>query len=156
MSMGDISRQLRGKLKAMASNLLLPTSSKGRRPSHQTPDIGKMIAAGMDPVHAAYVFVHHIASVFAENISQLPEMQTFRKEIGRAEDEYMPNGPPMSPLTRSYFTSWTLFDHRIGRTTDTLAVCLIDANDIIWMNPDQLDALKKINASRMGIYEHQG
>ena len=53
------------------------------------------------------------------------------------EDDYLPDGPPMSPLTRSYFTSWAFFDHRIGKTTDTLASCLIDANDIIWMNPDQ-------------------
>src|SRR5271165_5057535 len=59
------------------------------------------------------------------------------------EDDYLPDGPPMSPLTRSYFTSWAFFDHRIGKTTDTLASCLIDANDIIWMNPDQLEALKK-------------
>ncbi len=41
-------------------------------------------------------------------------------------------------------------------TTDTLAGCLIDANDIIRMNPDQLDALKKMNQSRLGIYEHEG
>jgi hypothetical protein len=156
MIMGEISRLLRGKLKSMASNVLLPRSSKGRKPSSQTPDIEKLIADGMDPVHAAYIFVHHIASVFAENVSQLPEMRTFTKEVGKAEDEYLPDGPPMSPLTRSYFTSWTFFDHRIGTTTDTLAGCVIDANDIIWMNPDQLDALKKMNESRMGIYEHQG
>jgi hypothetical protein len=154
--MGEISKQLYGKLKSMASNVLLPRSTKGRKPSAPTPDMAKLIAEGMDPVHAAYIFVHHIASVFAENVSQLQEMWTFGKEIGKAEDEYMPDGPPMSPLTRSYFTSWALFDHRIGRTTDTLADCLIDANDIIGMNPDQLDALKKMNASRMGIYEHQG
>ena len=115
-----------------------------------------MIADGMDPVHAAYIFVHHIASVFAENVSQLLEMWTFTKEVGKAEDDYLPDGPPMSPLTRSYFTSWAFFDHRIGKTTDTLASCLIDANDIIWMNPDQLHALKEMNESRMGIYEHQG
>ena len=72
------------------------------------------------------------------------------------EDEYLSDGPPMSPLTRSYFTSWAFFDHRIGKTTDMLASCLIDANDIIWMNPDQLHALKEMNESRMGIYEHQG
>jgi hypothetical protein len=154
--MGEISRQLRGKLKAMVSNVLLPRSSKGRKPFPQAPDIAKLIEEGTDPVHAAYILVHHIASVFGENVSHFPEMQTFTKEVGRAEDEYMPNGPPMSPLTSSYFTSWAFFDYRIGNTTDTLASCLIDANDIIWMNPDQLDALKKMNESRMGIYEHQG
>jgi hypothetical protein len=62
----------------------------------------------------------------------------------------------MSPLTTSYFSCGAYFDHRIGKTTDTLADCLIDANDIIWMNPDQLDGLKKMNESRMGVYEHQG
>ena len=97
---------------------------------------------------------HH--SVFSENVSRLPEMRTFTKEVGRAEDEYMPSGPPMSPLTTSFFTCWAFFDHRIGKTTDTLASCLIEANDIICMNPHQLDALKKMNQSRMGIYEHQG
>lgn len=154
--MGEISRQVRGKLKAMSSGISLPTSSKGREPAPGTPDMAKLIAEGMDPVHAAYVFVHHIASVFAENMSQLPEMRTFTKEVASAEDEYMPSGPPMSPLTTSYFTSWAFFDYEIGNTTDTLASCLIDANDIIWMNPDQLDALNKMNESRMGIYEHHG
>jgi hypothetical protein len=154
--MGEISRQLHGKLKAMASNVLLPRSSKGRKPSTQTPDIARLIEEGIDPVHAAYIFVHHISSVFAENVSQLLEMWTFTKEVGKAEDDYLPDGPPMSPLTRSYFTSWAFFDNRIGKTTDTLASCLIDTDDIIWMNPDQLHALKEMNESRMGIYEHQG
>ncbi len=154
--MGEISKQLHVKLKAMASNVLLPRSSKGRKPSTQTPDIARLIEEGIEPVHAASIFVHHIASVFAENVSQLLEMWTFTKEVGKAEDDYLPDGPPMSPLTRSYFTSWAFFDHRIGKTTDTLACCLIDANDIIWMNPDQLHALKEMNESRMGIYEHQG
>jgi hypothetical protein len=156
MSMGEISKQLHVKLKAMASNVLLPRSSKGRKPSPQTPDIEKMIADAMDPGHTAYNFVHHITSVFVENVSQLPEMRAFTKEVGKAEDEDLPEGPPMSPLTRSYFTSWAFFDHRIGKTTDTVASCLIDANNIIWMNPDQLHALKKMTESRMGIYEHKG
>ena len=35
--MGEISRQLRGKLMAMASNVLLPRSTKGRKPSPKRP-----------------------------------------------------------------------------------------------------------------------
>ena len=60
--MGEISKQLHVKLKAMASNVLLPRSSKGRKPSPQTPDIARLIEEGIDPVHAAYIFIHHIAS----------------------------------------------------------------------------------------------
>ena len=98
--MGEISKQLHVKMKAMASNVLLPRSSKGRKPSTQTPDIARLIEEGIEPVHAAYIFVHHIASVFAENVSQLLEMGTFTKKgFGKAEDDYLPDGPPMSPLT---------------------------------------------------------
>jgi hypothetical protein len=156
MSMGEISRQLHRKLKAVSSGGPLPTSYDGRKPIPGTPDIAKLIAEGMDPIHATYVFIHHIASFFASNVSQLPEMRTFTEDYVKAEEHYLPGGPPMSPLTTSYFSCWAFFDHRIGKTTDTLASCLIDANDIFWMNPDQLDALKKMNESRMGIYEHQG
>ena len=40
------------------------------------PDIAKLIADGYDPVHAAYIFVDHITSVFSENVSRFPEMRT--------------------------------------------------------------------------------
>jgi hypothetical protein len=62
----------------------------------------------------------------------------------------------MSPLTVSYFTCWSFYDLRFGKDGDTIAQCQIDANDLVLMNPDQLDALKKLSESRMGIYEHIG
>ena len=86
----------------------------------------------------------------------MPEMQAWAEVVGKAEDEYMPAGPPMSPLTGSYFWMWALYDLRIGNSTDTLAYCQIAANDVIQMNAHQLDAAKKMEASRMGIYEHIG
>src|SRR5262249_15090914 len=119
------------------------------------PDMEKWIREGMDPVHAAYAFVQNISSSFAEIVSRLPEMKKYVKVVGVAEDEYMPSGPPMSPLTASFFTTWAFYDLRFdGR--DTLASCQIEANDVICMTPDQLDALKKMADSRMGIYEHVG
>jgi hypothetical protein len=61
----------------------------------------------------------------------------------------------MSPLTTSFFTTWAFYDLRFDGS-DTLASCLIEANDLVCMNPDQLDALQKLAASRMGIYEQIG
>ena len=83
--MGAISTQLHAKLKTMSSGMPLPTSSKGRKPAPETPDIAKLIAEGTDPVHAAYIFVHHFASVFAENVSQLTEMGTFTVGSSRVD-----------------------------------------------------------------------
>jgi hypothetical protein len=80
----------------------------------------------------------------------------YANEVGSAEEDYMPSGPPMSPLRSSYFCCCAFYDHRMGKTTDTLADCLVDANDTMCMNPYQLDAVKKLSQSRMGMYEHGG
>ena len=149
--MGRTSKKLHAKLsKGGLSGL--PTGKMPRRPD--MPDMEAWIKQGMDPVHAAYAFVQHITSFFAEGTSRLPEMKKYARIVAKAEDDYLPSAPPMSPLTTSFFTTWALFDLRFD--DDTLASCLIEANDVVSMNPDQLDALKKMAASRMGIYQHVG
>jgi hypothetical protein len=151
--MSQTSKKLHIKLTKMAARLDLPT---GKMPGRaDMPNMEKWIKEGMDPVHAAYAFVQNISSSFAEVASQLPEMKKYVKIVGPAEEEYMPSAPPISPLTISFFTTWALYDLRFDGT-DTLASCQIEANDVLCMNPDQLDALKKMAASRMGIYEHVG
>ena len=150
--MGQTSERLHKKLKITAP-LDLPTGKLLSRAD--MPSIEAWIKEGMDPVHAAYAFVQHITSYFSEGVSQLPEMKKFAKIIAKAEDAYMPDAPPISPLTRSFFTTWAFYDLRFDGK-DTLASCLIDANDLVCMNPDQLEALKILADSRMGIFEHIG
>ncbi len=41
----------------------------------------------------------------AEQLTMLPEMDRFADLIGNAEEEYQPDGPPISPLTNSFFSS---------------------------------------------------
>lgn len=113
-----------------------------------------LIREGLDPVHAAYVFIQQLSSYFAEGASRLPELSKYSKLVADAEDEYMPTGPPMSPLTVSYFTSWAMYDLRFSRDGETLGKCHLDVSDILMMTVDQVDALRKLSESRMGIYEH--
>ena len=61
-------------------------------------------------------------------------MKTWATAVAKAEDEYLPSGPPMSPLTGSYFWMWAIYDLRIGKSTDTVAYCQIAMNDVIQMN----------------------
>src|SRR5262245_59664933 len=73
IAMGQTSRKLHNKLTKMAAPLDLPTGKlKGRA---DMPSIETWIREGMDPVHAAYAFVQHISSSFAEGVSRLPEMR---------------------------------------------------------------------------------
>jgi hypothetical protein len=151
--MGQTSKKLQRKLTTMAAPLGPPV--RGRPGRADMPSIEKFIREGVDPIHAVYAFVQHIVSYFSEGVSQLPEMRKFARIVAKAEEEYLPSGPPMSPLTGSFFTSWAFFDLQFDGT-DTLATCLIEANEVVCMNPDQLDACQKMSDSRMGIYEHTG
>jgi hypothetical protein len=156
--MGNISKKLHRKLASNSKNL--PTKAPKRRPGEPLPggikDVQTLINEGFDPIHAAYLYIQQMSSHFAEGVSQMAEMKAYYKAAATAEDTYMPAGPPISPLTASFFTTWAFYDLRIGNSGDTIGDCQIELNDLIWLNADQLDALKKLNNSRMGIYEQVG
>ena len=144
----------------MASKAHPADEEPKRRPGELLPggikDVATLIKEGLDPIHAAYVFMQNFTSHFAEGVSHFPEMKAWADVVAKAEEEYLPSGPPMSPLTGSYFWMWAIYDLRIGKSTDTVAYCQIAMNDVIQMNPHQLDAAKNLEGSRMGIYEHIG
>ena len=156
--MGNISKKLHRRMEKDFKHL--PTKAPKRRPGESLPggvrDIQSLIQDGLDPIHAAYAFIQQMSSMFAEGVSQLPEMKAYFKAAAAAEDEYMPDGPPISPLTVSFFTTWAFYDLQIGNSGETIGGCQIELNDLIWLNADQLEALRKLNDSRMGIYEHIG
>ena len=145
-------RKLLNKLSKSTASVKPSSSQRGEA---DMPSIEDFIKDGHDPIFSVYAFVQNITSFFSESVSQLPEMKKFAKIVSKAEDEYLPSGPPMSPLTTSFFTTWAFYDLRFDGT-DTLASCLIEASDAMRMNADQRDGLKKLASSRMGIYEHVG
>ena len=156
--MGEFAGKLHKRMASKAHNL--PTTEAKRKPGELLPgglkDVATLIREGLDPIHAAYSFMQNFTSLFAEDVSRLPEMKKWADAVAKAEEEYMPAGPPMSPLTRSYFWMWAIYDLRIGKSTDTVAYCQIAMNDIIQMNVHQLEGAKNLEGSRMGIYEHLG
>jgi hypothetical protein len=70
-----------------------------------------------------------------------------------AQEEYMPSGPPMSPLTMSYFTTWAFFDLGFGPYEETLGKCLLDAGTLLGFDAKAMDAIRICSESRMAIYE---
>ena len=76
--------------------------------------------------------------------------------VSSAEEEYMPDAPPLSPLTRSYFTTWAFFDVRFGRDEETIGTCLLDLADLLGMDPFMAETIRQFQNSRMGVYEHCG
>jgi hypothetical protein len=111
---------------------------------------------GYDPLHAAYIAGQNLLAVFAESVPTFDEFAAYCDIVGAAEDAYMPGGPPLSPLTGSYFTTWALFDVRFGPDQETIGTCLLDVAALVGIDPLTLDTVQHFQVSRMGIYEHVG
>ena len=111
---------------------------------------------GYDPLHAAYISAQNLLSFFAESVSTFEEFDAYCAIVGAAEDAYIPGGPPLSPITVSYFTTWALFDVRFGPDQETIGTCLLDVAELVGMDTRTLETVQNFQASRMGIYEHVG
>ena len=112
-----------------------------------------LIRSGHDPLHSVYVAAQNFMSFFAEAVSEFPEFEAYSNIVGPAEEEYMPDSPPMSPLTRSYFTTWAFFDVRFGPDQETIGTCVLDLSDLLEMDPFMVETIRLFQDSRMGIYE---
>jgi hypothetical protein len=108
------------------------------------------------PTHAVYLATQNMVSYLAEVLSALSEMRDYVEIVGQAEDEYIPDGPPFSPLSRSYFTAWAFFDAPFGPDRETIGTCLLDIGPELGLSTDYMAAIRLMQYSRMGIYEHLG
>lgn len=112
--------------------------------------------ADFHPVHAVYVAVQNQVSVLAEQLTALPETAKLAGRIEAAQDEYMPGGPPMSPLTTSYFTCWAFFDVAVGPRRETLGTSVVAVGKLLGMDPGFLALVQVMQDSSMRVYVHEG
>lgn len=110
----------------------------------------------LDLLHGVYVAIQNFSSVFAERVSVLPEFDPYYRVALDAEETYMPGGPPMSPLTGSYFTTWAFYDLRFGPDDEAIGTCLLDVAERIGLGPNETEAIRLMSGTRMGVYEHAG
>lgn len=111
----------------------------------------------LDPLHALYVYSQNHLSVLIEQIAELPILDKLADRYASASEEYMPSGPPMSPLTKSYFTCWGAFDLcSFGAKKETLCTIATDFCKYINADDGQIEVFEEMQNSRMGIYKHEG
>lgn len=112
--------------------------------------------AGCHPAHAAYVYTQNQVSVMSEQLTALDEMAAFANIVSKAEDFYMPSGPPMSPLTRSCFTCWAFFDACVEPANETLGTTILEVGAAFGMHSELLRLIRLMQESKMGLYVHEG
>ena len=112
--------------------------------------------AGLDPVHAVYVYAQNKISVLSEQLGGLPELSKLVNAIADAQEEYMPSFPPMSPLSTSYFTCWGFFDLTTGVKRETFGTITIDVCRALGVDKSLVTIFQLMQDSRMGFYVHEG
>ena len=143
-------------LKAKVVNI-----SEWRNAKIAAEDYEKTVIAGdklskLDPVHGVYTYGQNKLSVFVEQLAQLPELSQLTKAYADAEDEYMPSGPPVSPLTKSYFSCWGFLDLCVGAKRETFCSVTIDLCRFFGVDAGLVGIFEKMYDSRMGFYVHEG
>ena len=116
----------------------------------------ELVEQGYDPAFAYYTAGVSLVALFAQAISTLSEAHAYNKAVGKAEDEYVPDGPPISPLTASYFNHWAFFDLQFGSSRETIGTCILTVAEATGMPTWMADVVQPIQQSRMGLYLHVG
>jgi len=124
-------------------------------------DLQKTVAsqealAGFQPAHALYVYAQNQVSVMSEQLTGLREMDRFARLLWKAEEDYAPSSPPMSPLTTSFFTCWAFFDVCIGRAEETIGTTTMAVGSAFGMHPELVRVIRLMQDSRMAVYAHEG
>jgi len=109
-----------------------------------------------DPLHRLFILGQNQLSVLVEQLSVLPELSKLSDVIVEAEEEYLPDGPPMSPLTRSYFFCWMALDLVAGPQRESFASIVVDLCRFFRAAPSLIELFDGLDRSRMGIYLHTG
>lgn len=156
--MGIVSRKFNQRIKSFRDDKVIPLQAirEAKKMIEEAnfpkPDDVKHL----DPAHGIYVHVFNTLVAMLERLAGLPELEEFCSIIEKADEEYMPSGPPMSPLTRSYFNSWAFLDLQVGRDKETFASVIIDAAAVKPVDREFIKVLRLLAGSRMGLYEYLG
>lgn len=158
----SITAKIRARLIPAKAQKILPfdmLAQSKREVNHKmaalsTPE--ELMEAGNDPLFALYASVQQMLSLCSEMFLGMPELRDFRKRLEKLEDDYMPDYPPMSPITSSYFAMWTQCDLRVGDGPETMASIFAGVANIFGFETDYVALIHILADSRMGIYEHCG
>lgn len=150
--LAEIKRHSRGKVIRLKDVIAGRAMAKELQTSVASPQR----LGGMHPAHAAYTYAQNQVSVLSEMITGLDAMAPLADMVAKAQDDYMPGGPPMSPLTVSYFTCWAFFDASVGAADETIGTTIVELGAAFGMHTELLRLVRLMQQSSMGLYLHEG
>ena len=156
--MGRITKALRHEFETALRQKVVPISRllKSIACEENASNYEDLVERGSDPLHAVYATTINLISTFIEHTQDLAPMREAVRFITEKEDLYMPSFPPMSPITTSFFSTWTQLDVPFGADRETVGDCLAGLSDLLQIGEVQQKALGRLRESRLGIYQITG
>ena len=113
-------------------------------------------AKDLDPSHGLYTAMINQVSVMTELLHRIKELSPLFDRMEKAQDEYEPGYPPISPLTTSFYNCWAYFDMNHGAARETLGTTCLTLGRAFGMHPERIRILETLCDSRMGFFVHEG
>jgi hypothetical protein len=106
----------------------------------------------LPPNHAAWMHVFKVLGSLAHLALSTSALRKLADRVAAADDEYMPGGPPQSPILDSFFTSWWMADLTVGPVRESMCSVLADVGPALGMPAEVCRYARLLGQSRMGVY----
>ncbi|MES0335869.1 MAG: SEC-C domain-containing protein [Candidatus Magnetobacterium sp. LHC-1] len=103
--------------------------------------------------HAIYTEIQHRFSYFWDAVIDFSEFDDWYHIVKASEAKYMPDYPPLSPVTVSHFYCWIYVDLRFGKEQVTLGEVYREVFKKYGDDEHRLELIDNFNKSSMRIYE---
>ncbi|NVM23234.1 MAG: hypothetical protein HWN68_15795 [Desulfobacterales bacterium] len=157
---GPISKKVLSGLRKSISKKVIDLSelknAKIHAESLEKTVISEKELSRFDPLHGVYVYAQNKISILVEQLGELPALSKLTNAYADAQDLYMPSGPPMSPLTTSYFSCWGFFDLCAGIKRESFGTVTIDLCRSLNVDQGLIKIFECMQNSRMGFFVHEG
>jgi hypothetical protein len=158
---GPLARKVLASMRTLKARAVVDLDAwrAGKRQAEQSLAQARLATpalAELDPVHGLYVFAHNQLAELIEHLIEVPALAKLTDAYAQAQDDYMPGGPPMSPLTTSYFSAWGYCDLVAGAKRESFASVAIDVCRYLNVEPLLLALFETLSQSRLGVYRHAG
>lgn len=153
--MGRIAQKIRRELERVLRQKVASFEAfrRGKQRAESIKSMDQLLREGRDPLHALYANTTNLAGLFMEDLFGLPFLDRAAAFIEEVQDDYQASYPPMSPITVSFYMHWLLYDVRFGADQETIGELLLAVSDLLKLDSAQLEALRNLCGSRVGIFE---
>lgn len=150
--MGPLATKVLREVRRSQSNIVSPQSARdvtafeaalaGKRPE----------LSGMPPNHARWMAIFELLGKGVTALTGLHALRKLGPRIDQAEEEYMPGGPPMSPVLDSVFMMWWMADLPAGPGRETLLGIFAEIAPMLSSPPWLAACARALASSRLGVY----